>query len=199
MNDRRILGEIFSLTLTNTASSSELAKRTGEGTKNVARRLSSLKAKGLVERHGSRLRLTEKGRKRVKVVFIGGSFELIHPGHLHTIVQAKKLGDVLVVVVARDSTIRRRKGREPISSEKDRLSLLASVRAVDAAILGVEGNIYESLERVKPDVVALGYDQYHAEGEIEREAERRGMRLKVVRLGAISPEIKTSKILADLA
>ncbi len=199
MNDKRILGEIFALALTKEASSKALAKRLGEGTGDVTRYLSSMKARGLVEGGASRLRLTEKGRSKIKVVFIGGSFELIHPGHLHTIIQAKKFGDVLVVVVARDSTIRRRKGREPISSERDRLTLLASVRAVDAAILGVEGDIYQSLEKVRPDVVALGYDQYHTEGEITKEALRRDMRLKVVRLGAVSPDIKTSKILADLA
>lgn len=158
-----------------------------------------MKAKGLVEGRTSRPKLTAKGRRKIKVVFMGGSFEIIHTGHLYTIAQAKKLGDVLVVVVARDSTIIKRKGREPISSEQDRLALLTSLRAVDAAILGVEGNIYDSLERVKPDVVALGYDQYHAEADIAREAWRRGMHLKVVRLGALSPGVKTSKILAEFA
>ncbi len=158
-----------------------------------------MKAEGLVEGRTSRPKLTAKGRRKIKVVFMGGSFEIIHTGHLYTIAQAKKLGDVLVVVVARDSTIMKRKGREPISSEQDRLALLTSLRAVDAAILGVEGNIYDSLERVKPDVVALGYDQYHAEADIAREAGRRGMHLKVVRLGALSPGVKTSKILAEFA
>lgn len=199
MNDKRILGEVFSLQLTNRASSKALARRLDESTRELARRISSLKTKGLLEGSASHLRLTTEGREKFKVVFIGGGFEIIHHGHLYTIAQAKKLGDVLVVVVARDSTIRKRKGRDPISSEQERLALLTSLRAVDAAILGVEGNIYESLEKVKPDFVALGYDQYHAEAEIEKEAARRGMRLKVVRLGAMAPGIKTSKIMTEFA
>jgi cytidyltransferase-like protein len=197
LNDKRILGEIFCLQLMNQTSVKALAGRLGERTGDLATRISSLKTKGLLERGASHLRLTAKGRKRIKVVFIGGGFEIIHHGHLYTITQAKKLGDVLVVVLARDSTIRKRKGRDPISSEQERLALLSSLRAIDAAILGVKGNIYDSLEKVKPDFVALGYDQYHPENEIEKEAARRGLRLKVVRLGAQKPDIKTSKILAE--
>jgi len=77
------------------------------------------------------------------------------------------------------------------------VTLLSSLRQVDAAILGVEGDIYVTLERVKPDIVALGYDQYHLEGEVKREARKRGMKLRVVRLDSPYPEIKTTRILKD--
>lgn len=152
---------------------------------------------GLVSGSASRPRLTEKGRRRIKVIFTGGSFEIMHPGHLYTVEQAKKMGDVLIVVLARSSTIRKRKGREPVANEHERLALMSSLRQVDAAIVGVEGSIYESMEKVCPDVVALGYDQYHAEEDIRREAVERGMRLKVVRLKALNTDFKTSKILAE--
>jgi cytidyltransferase-like protein len=132
------------------------------------------------------------------VVFIGGGFELIHYGHVYTISKAKSLGDVLVVSVARDSTIRMRKKREPLINEGDRVRLLSSLRDVDAAILGVEGDIYVTLQKVKPDIVALGYDQYHMEDEVKREAVKRGMKLKVVRLDSPYPHIKTTKILKEL-
>ncbi|MDG7011506.1 MAG: cytidyltransferase, partial [Nitrososphaerota archaeon] len=106
-------------------------------------------------------------------------------------------GDALVVSVARDSTIRKRKNREPLVGEGDRARLLSALRYVDAAVLGVEGDIYLTLERTGPDVVALGYDQYHMEEEIAREAAQRGMKLKVVRLDSPYPDIKTSRLLKD--
>ena len=142
--------------------------------------------------------LTEKGRKEIRVVFVGGGFEIIHYGHVYTLAKAKHLGDALVVSVARDSTIRRRKNREPLISETDRVRLLSALRDVDAAILGVEGDIYVTLEKVKPDVVALGYDQYHLEEDVKREAAKRGMKVEVVRLDSPYPRIKTSRILKEL-
>jgi cytidyltransferase-like protein len=174
-----------------------MSERTELGQDCVNSNAERLRRKGLLKREGSRLSLTEKGRKSIKVVFIGGGFEIIHPGHIYTIEQARKLGDVLVVVVARDSTIRRRKGREPVASEPERMRLLSSLRQVDASILGVEGDIYLTLEKVRPDIVALGYDQHHAESEILREGARRGMDLKVVRLDVHRPEIKTSRLLRE--
>jgi FAD synthetase len=102
-----------------------------------------------------------------------------------------------VVVVARDRTIRERKKREPISDENQRVALLSSLRQVDVAILGVEGNIYDTLERVKPDVVALGYDQHHMESEVEEEGKTRGVKLKVVRLDSPNPSLKTSALLKE--
>lgn len=197
MDNKRLLGEVFCAELTNRRGTSRIARRLNESEAEVRRQLSSLKRKGLVAGSASRPRLTEKGRKRIRVIFTGGSFEIMHPGHLYTIEQAKRLGDVLVAVLARSSTIRARKGREPVAQEPERLALMSSMRQVDAAILGVEGSIYETMEKVGPDVVALGYDQYHAEEDIRREAVKRGMRLKVVRLKALNTDFKTSKILAE--
>jgi FAD synthetase len=196
----RVLGSIFSLGLTGPAVTLDgLAKAMGLGDdgKELEPTLRALEGKGLVKATRHSLSLTADGRRKIKIVFIGGGFEIIHAGHLHTLNEARSLGDVLVAVVARDSTIRRRKGREPISPEKERVALLQSLRQVDAALLGVEGNIYEMLEKVKPDIVALGYDQYHAEGEISDEASRRGLNVKVVRLGTPNPSIKTTKLLQE--
>ena len=197
MDEKKFLGEVFCANLTNHRSSGHIAKRLGETKTVVERQLTLLRKKGLVAGSPSSPRLTEKGRRKIKVVFTGGSYEIVHPGHLYTIEQAKKLGDVLVLVLARSSTIRKRKGREPVTQEADRLALTSSLRQVDAAILGVKGSIYETLQRVKPDVVALGYDQYHAETDIRREARKRGMHLKVARLAALDFDVKTSKILAE--
>jgi cytidyltransferase-like protein len=199
MDNKRTLAAIFSMELKGeTANPRALAKRLGLRLGEAKRELDRLRGAGLVETRGRSAKLTSEGRKSIRVVFIGGGFELIHYGHVYTISKAKSLGDALVVSVARDSTIRKRKKREPLVSEEDRVRLLSSLREVDAAILGVEGDIYVTLQKVKPDIVALGYDQYHMEDEVRREAEKRGMKLKVVRLDSPYPHIKTTKILKEL-
>jgi cytidyltransferase-like protein len=198
LDEKRILGAIFSLGLGEREPSiRKISERIDVGTLDTSRKVQALRKRGLVELHGERVSITPRGRRKIKVIFIGGGFEVIHRGHLYTISKAKSLGDVLVVAVARDHTIRERKGREPISNENQRVALLSSLRQVDAAILGVEGDIYDTLEKVKPDVVALGYDQHHIESEIEKEGKARGIKLKVVRLDSPSPSLKTSALLKE--
>ena len=198
MDERRILGTIFSLGLgEHEPTIRKVSERLDIGTLDASRRVQALKKRGLVRLQRGRASITLKGRRKIRVVFIGGGFEVIHRGHLYTISKAKSLGDVLVVAVARDSTIRERKKREPISDENERMALLSSLRQVDSAILGVEGNIYDTLEKVRPDLVALGYDQHHMESEIEREGKARGIRLKVVRLDSPDPGLKTSALLKE--
>jgi len=199
MDNKHILAALFSMGVKgDTADAPALAKRLGLRVEEATKEINELKQAGLVELDGGSARLTTKGRRSIKVVFIGGGFEMIHYGHVYTITKAKNLGDVLVVSVARDSTIRKRKKREPLINEEDRVKLLSSLREVDLAILGVEGDIYVTLQKVKPNIVALGYDQYHMEDEVRREAEKRGMRLEVVRLDSPYPHIKTTKILREL-
>jgi len=196
-DSKKVLGVVFSLSLGEVPTPEAISSALDIDGEAVDEELGKLSQGGYIEERGGRIELTPKGRKRIKVVFIGGGFEVIHRGHLYTIDRAKSLGDVLVVSVARDSTLRRRKKRTPMANEQERLRLLSSLRQVDAAILGVRGDIYRTLERVKPDVVALGYDQYHSESDIAREAKRRGLKLKVVRLDSPYPEIKTSSLLRE--
>jgi len=199
MDKKHTLSALFSMEIRGEAADARaLAKRLGLRLEEARREIDQLKRAGMVKLVGGSARLTSRGRRAVRVVFIGGGFELIHYGHVYTISKARSLGDVLVVSVARDSTIRKRKNREPLVSEEDRVRLLSSLRDVDAAILGVEGDIYVTLQKVKPDIVALGYDQYHMEDEVMREAKRRGMKLRVVRLDSPYPNIKTTRILKEL-
>lgn len=198
MDRKKLLGAVFCLAVEGKRpTAAAIGDRVGADTDATRKALGELAQEGLVGRGRRGPVLTPKGRKRLKVVFIGGGFEVIHKGHLYTIEQAKALGDVLVVSVARDSTIRRRKGREPFASELERVRLLSSLRQVDSAILGRQGDIYDTLESVGPDIVALGYDQYHSEADITHEAARRGMKLRVVRLDSPYPEIKTSSLLRE--
>ncbi len=199
MKEKELLKAIFLASLAKGQTDTEvLAQILDSPRGEIVSAVGSLKGEGLVEFRSSTVQLTPKGRGKLKVVFIGGTFEVIHAGHLYTIQEAKKLGDILVVVVARDSTVRKRKGREPIAPEDQRVEVAGAIRQVDAAILGSETNIYDTLERVRPDIVALGYDQYHTEEDIILEARRRGVKLSVVRLDSPFPTLKTSKLLANL-
>jgi FAD synthetase len=118
-------------------------------------------------------------------VMATGVFDILHPGHLHFLREAKKMGDELVVVVARDSVAEKMK-RKPFIPENIRLAMVSSLKPVDLAILGVEGNIYDILNLVRPDVLALGYDQEFDETQIVEEAKKRGINLKIIRISKYS-------------
>jgi FAD synthetase len=129
-----------------------------------------------------------------------GVFDLLHPGHIEYLSSAKKLGDELVVVVARDTTAERFKHR-PIVPEAQRVEMVAALKPVDRAVLGNEGNIFEILTDVRPDIIALGYDQVHNEAKILEECRARGLGgTKVVRLPQFVGDIDgTRKIIQKVA
>ncbi|MGQ9513550.1 MAG: adenylyltransferase/cytidyltransferase family protein [Thermoproteota archaeon] len=160
--------------------------------------LSNLIRMGLVERRASVICATKLGRKKVKIVMTGGVFDIIHVGHIATLWAARKLGDMLVVIVARDIYVQRTKGKDPVNDESLRLGVLKNLKPVDAAILGDKNDIYKIVEEIEPDVIALGYDQRHKEEEIAKELLRRGLRAKVIRLKVRIPGAKTSNILSHV-
>jgi FAD synthetase len=114
-------------------------------------------------------------------VMATGVFDLLHPGHVFFLSEARKLGDELVVVVARDQTARRLK-REPYVPEQLRREMVESLKPVDRAVLGSTSDIYATVTEQRPDIIALGFDQHWNEREIEAECARRGVPVKVVRL-----------------
>lgn len=114
-------------------------------------------------------------------VLATGTFELLHPGHLLYLEEAKKLGDELFVIVGRDVNVRKRK-RMPIISEEQRLKMVSALKVVDKAMLGSEEDMYEPLYSIKPDVIAIGYDQDFDVVMLERELRKRGFKSKVVRI-----------------
>jgi len=118
-------------------------------------------------------------------VMATGTFDLLHPGHIYYLKEAKKLGNTLAVVVATDATVRRLK-HEPVNPEEIRLNLIKELKIVDEAYLGHEDDMYKIVEEIKPDVIALGFDQIHDENKIKSELEKRKINPKVVRL----PEFK---------
>ena len=114
-------------------------------------------------------------------VMATGVFDLLHPGHLYFLTEAKKLGDELIVVIARDQTARRLK-HEPYVPEQLRREMVEALKPVDRAVLGSTTDIYETVVREHPSIIALGYNQVWNEQEVERECARRGVPLKVVRI-----------------
>jgi FAD synthetase len=114
-------------------------------------------------------------------VMATGTFDLLHMGHIYYLKEAKKLGDKLVVVVARDSTVRKLK-HEPITPEEMRLDIIKELKIVDEVVLGHEDDMYATVKEIKPDIIALGYDQVHDEKKIEQELKKRKLTARVVRL-----------------
>lgn len=160
-------------------------------------RLKKLRDLGFIER--SEIPLTFLGRESIKVVLVGGVFDILHPGHLHTLKAAKAYGDVLVVVVARSSTaLKINKSRIIYHDEIQRKELVSSIRFVDIAMVGFEGTLYKTVEYVKPDIIALGYDQAHGEKEIALNCRKRGLNVQVVRLNTPIPRIKSSSLKQEL-
>ena len=153
---------------------------------------------GLVEKSDP-TKLTFIGRDALKVVLVGGVFDLIHPGHIHTLKAAKAEGDVLVVVVARQSTAQRiKRNRKIYHDEKLRKDLVTSLNFVDLALIGKEGTLYDTVEYVKPNVIALGYDQAHSEKDIAENCKKRNLNVQVIRLSTPVPGSKSSKIKEEL-
>ncbi|MEO2221289.1 MAG: adenylyltransferase/cytidyltransferase family protein [Nitrosopumilus sp.] len=141
-----------------------------------------------------KITLTEIGRDSLHIVLAGGVFDIIHPGHIYTLNAAKALGDVLVVVVATDSTAVKMKKRNPIHSQEQRQELVNSLGVVDLCLIGQEENIFKTVKRVRPQIIALGYDQIHQEQFITEGCKKIKLDAKVARLQSPIPESSSSKI-----
>ena len=124
-----------------------------------------------------------------------GVFDILHLGHVHYLEEAKKLGDELVVVVATDNTVREKK-HEPITPEEMRLKMIQSLKVVDRAVLGREGDMFEVVREIQPDIIALGHDQTHDPEAIKEELAKREIQADVVRLPQFDHDLNgTRKII----
>ena len=123
-----------------------------------------------------------------------GTFDLIHLGHLNYFQQAKKYGDYLIVVVARDKT-KQKQDKEMVFSENERLELIKNLKIVDEAVLGNEGNHFKIIEEKRPDVICLGYDRSIEEEDLQDKLLKLRLFPKIVRAKAYHPDKnKTTKI-----
>jgi len=129
----------------------------------------------------------EKESKKRKIVLASGVFDLLHLGHVKFLEEAKKTGGrnaELIVIVARDSTVEKRKGKKPIMPENQRRALVESLKVVDEAILGYEQfDIGKVIEKIKPDVIVFGYDQNGMEKTVKNCIKVKGLKVKIVKIG----------------
>ena len=139
-----------------------------------------------------------KARPHIRVMTTG-VFDLLHPGHVHMLDEAKKLGDELVVVIARDESVTREK-HAPITPEAHRRDMVAAPKPVDQAVLGHKGDYYQIVEEMQPDIFALGFDQNYDEATVQANFDERGIDCKVVRLPQFVGDLQgTRKIIEKIS
>jgi FAD synthetase len=137
----------------------------------------------------------------MKKIVVFGTFDIFHPGHRSFLKQAKKLGDYLIVVVARDKTVARIKSNV-LNGERKRLKNIKESKLADKVILGSLTDKYSAIKKHRPDVICLGYDQKYFIDGLKEELEKSNLqKTKIVRLKPYKPEIyKSSKLkVADSA
>jgi cytidyltransferase-like protein len=186
-DEKELLKSIYLLQIRRSSfTKTELMEKTGLDTGTSDDVLRQFTISGTLERRDTdKYALLPKGRSKLRVVLVGGVYDILHLGHLVALAEAKTHGDLLVVVVATDTTVEILKGRRPVFPEEDRRALVESLKPVDAAILGYEdvGMGYEQvIDDVKPDIIALGYDQDSVARTVTELVERKGLKVRIVRL-----------------
>jgi FAD synthetase len=125
-----------------------------------------------------------------------GVFDILHTGHISYLEQAKAMGDELVVVVACDSTVRKRK-HEPITPEAMRARIIDSLKPVDVTVIGNDGDIFVTIEKIRPDIIVLGYDQTFSEEWLKKELKARNINAEVRRAGECGDDLSGTRKIVD--
>jgi len=128
-------------------------------------------------------------------VMIFGTFDIVHAGHLHMFKEAKKYGDCLSVVVARDINVEKIKGLGALHNEEERLDFLKNIKLIDQVVLGDKSDAYKVIKELKPGVIALGYDQKVYVDNLEQAIVDFGLNTRIVRLTPYQENrLKSNKI-----
>ncbi len=136
----------------------------------------------------------KKNRKKIRVL-AQGTFDLLHPGHVHYLNTAKSAGDHLTVIVARDTTVKRVKKRDTVFPEKMRVEMVRALKMVDRAVLGGKGNMLDKVIEIRPHVIVVGYDQHVSIPKLKHELAERGLVCSIVRAGPHAPHAyKSTKL-----
>ena len=123
-----------------------------------------------------------------------GTFDLLHPGHINFLRQAKRRGN-LIVVIARDKTVKQLKGKLPHHTEKQRLKAVLGLNLADRAVLGSLKDKYAAIRKYRPGIIALGYDQLYFTEQLTAELKKLKLKTKIIRLRPYRPrKFKTSII-----
>ncbi len=190
-NDKTILSILYVCQLNGNSTFEAIRKNSIISKEEINFKIDELTEKQLV--NVDRRTLTEIGRRSLCVVLTGGIFDIIHPGHIQTLNAAKALGDVLVVVVGTDTNAVKKK-KDIIPSQDERKELVNSLSMVDLCLMGQESSMFNTVNRVKPDIIALDYDQLHQEKFITEGCKKINLGVKVVRLQSLNPKISSFNI-----
>lgn len=190
--EKKILSSLYVSQITGENAIEKILENSMISEEQISEKIEKLTQDNLVNQ--DKMTLTEIGRGSLRVVLAGGVFDIIHPGHISTLNAAKTLGDVLVVVVATDNTAVKMKKRRPIHSQEQRQELVNSLSVVDLCLIGQENDIFKTVNLVKPQIIALGYDQVHQEQFITEGCKKIKLDAKVARLQSPIPESSSSKI-----
>ncbi|MBI4092338.1 MAG: FAD synthase [Candidatus Kerfeldbacteria bacterium] len=133
----------------------------------------------------------------MRTVLVFGTFDLLHAGHRSFLKQAKRLGKNLIVAVGRDSVVTKLKRRQPVQSERQRLRIVAALPYVKRTVLASKNpwHRFAFIKKLKPDIIALGYDQRHFTTNLRRELKAHGINCRVVRLKPYQPQHFKSSLL----
>ncbi len=126
----------------------------------------------------------------MKKIVATGTFDILHPGHVHFLSESKKLGDELWVIVSRETNVRHKPS--PIVSEEQRLMMIKSLKCVDHAILGDKEDMFRPIREIDPAVITLGFNQYFDDEKLRTQLSERGINAEVVRIGAYTGSQFTS-------
>ena len=192
--EKKILCRIFLNNLEKKRTARTIQKYLDIEKKEFNRIIDNLISNQLVKKIKSNYILTEKGRKSIKVVLTGGVYDIIHPGHIHTLKNSKQEGDLLIVSIARDNRVIKIKGRKPINNERRRTILVSSIRYVDFTLLGSKGDIFGIVKKIKPNIITIGYDQTHQISELRRRVKINNLNIKIKKLDSPIPHVKSSNL-----
>ncbi len=115
-----------------------------------------------------------------------GTFDILHPGHLHYLREAAAMGENLHVIIARRENVTHK--QRPVLPDRQRRDMVAALDPVDSALLGDREDIFVPIERIDPDVIVLGHDQHHDEAAIEGALDERGIDCAVERASGREPD-----------
>jgi len=131
----------------------------------------------------------------LKTVMAFGTFDLFHAGHENYLRQAKELGNSLIVIIARDETVKKIKGLTPTHNENERMRSVKNSGIADKVILGNKDDKHKVLKKYRPDVIALGYDQFVFTQRLEKTLIDNKINADIVRLQPYFPQIYKSSLL----
>ena len=110
-----------------------------------------------------------------------GTFDILHPGHLFYLEESRKLGDELVVIVARDTNVKHKP--RPVIPEEHRLRMVAALKPVDRAILGDKSDMFRPIEELRPDIITIGFNQMFDETKLAGQLRDRNLTPEIIRIG----------------